>query len=136
MAEPKRIDYKKIENFLKNSMDKPQWESNMKAMQSFEAKVQSTQVELRGNDVTKESVAELLPNRFDYLARWEKLVVANKALLKAKYQPEWSDFTNDKLSRYHNALNKLEEESEKIGQMLTLMRSLKDERQLKKFLQL
>ena len=88
MAEPKRIDYKKIDNFLKNSMDKPQWESNMKAMQSFEAKVQSLQVELREEDVTKESVAEILPNRFDLLVRWEKLVVANKALLKAKYQPE------------------------------------------------
>ena len=62
MAEPKRIDYKKIDNFLKNSMDKPQWESNMKAIQSFEAKVQSLQVELREEDVTKESVAELLPS--------------------------------------------------------------------------
>ena len=134
MAEPKRIDYKKIENFLKNSMDKPQWESNMKAMHSFDTKVQSIQAELREENVTKESVAELLPHRFDLLARWEKLVVANRALLKAKYQPEWTDSTNDKLSRYHNDLNELEEESEKIAQMLILMRSLKNERQLKEFL--
>ena len=65
MAEPKRIDYKKIDNFLKNSMDKPQWQSNMKAMQSFDTKVQTLQAQLREKDVTKESVAELLPNRFD-----------------------------------------------------------------------
>ena len=37
----------------------------------------------------------------------------DKALLKAKYQSEWTDLTNDKLSRYHNDLNELEEESEK-----------------------
>ena len=84
MAEPKKIDYKKIENFLKNFMDRPQWQSNMKAMQSFDTKVQSIQAELRQEDVTKESVTELLSNRFEFLMRWEKLALANKALLKAK----------------------------------------------------
>ena len=48
MVEPKRIDYKSIDNHLKSSMDKPQCKSNMRAM-SLKA------------DVTKEKLADLLP---------------------------------------------------------------------------
>ena len=136
MADPKRIDYKRIENHLKSSIDKPQWESNMRAIQSFEAKLDEIHAELRKADVTKEKLADLLPNRQDLLPRWKRLVGANTALLKVKYQPEWADNKGDRFCRYRNELDSLEARHKNIGQMLTMMRSLKNEGQLKEFLQL
>ena len=85
MAEPKRIDYKRIDNYLKSSIDKSQWESNMRAIQNFETKMEEIHAGLRKADTTKEKLADILPNRQDLLLRWKRLVTA---LLKAKYQPE------------------------------------------------
>ena len=64
-------------------MDKSRWESNLKAIQNFETKLDTTHAELREEIVTKEHLSELLPNRQDVLTRWEKPVAGNKALLKA-----------------------------------------------------
>ena len=91
--------------------------------------------ELRKADVTNRKLADLLPNRQDLLLRWKRLVGANTALLKAKYQPEWSDIKGDRFCRYRNKLDSLETRHKNIGQMLTMMRSLKNEGQLKEFLQ-
>ena len=134
MAEPKKIDYKKIDSQLKSSMDRPQWESNMKAIRMFEAKVDTIHAELCKDNMTNEHLADLLPNRQDLLTRLDKLFEANKLLLKAKYRPEWTK--NKKLSRYRDELTSLEGRSKNIGQMITMMRSLKYEGQLKEFLQL
>ena len=136
MAEPERTDYKRIENHLKSSMDKPQWESNMRAIQNIETKMDETHAELRKADTTKEKLAGLLPNRKDLLLRWKTLVAANTALLKGQYQPEWSDSKGDRFCRYRNELDSLETRHKNFGQMLTMMRSLKNEGQLKEFLQL
>ena len=84
MAEPKQND-------LKSSMDKPQRESNLKANGKFETKMDAIHADLCKKDVTKEHFADLLPNRQDLLTRLEKLVAPNKALLKAKYQPEGTE---------------------------------------------
>ena len=91
MAEPKPNDFKRIDNFLKSFMDNPQKESSLKAFRNFETKVDAIHDDLRKKDVTKEQFADLLPNRQDLLTRLEKLVAPNKALLKAKYQPEGTD---------------------------------------------
>ena len=71
----------------------------MKAIQMFEAKVDTIHAELRKDNVAKEHLADLLPNRQDLLTRLEKLFEANKLLLKAKYQPERTNYKSDKLSR-------------------------------------
>ena len=92
--------------------------------------------ELRKADVTKEKLADLLPSRQDLLPRWKRLVAANTALLKAKYQPEWSDSKADRFCKYRNELDSLETRHKNIGQVLTMMRSLKNDGQLKEFLQL
>ena len=60
----------------------------MKAIQMFEAKVDTVHAELRKDNVTKEHLADIFPNRQDLLTRLEKLFAANKVLLKAKCQPE------------------------------------------------
>ena len=136
MAEPKRTDYKRNDYHLKSSMGKPQWESNMKAIQMFEAKVDTIHAELRKDNSTKEHLAYLLPNRQRLLTRLDKRFATNKALLEAKYQPEWTDNKSDRLSRYRDELSSLEGRSKNIGQMITIMRCLNSERQLKEFLQL
>ena len=108
----------------------------MKAIQSFETKMDEIHAELRKADVTKEKLAGLLPNRQDLLSRWKRLVAANTAFLKAKYKFEWADDKADRFGRYRDELNSLETRHKTIGQMLTMMRSLKNEGQLKEFLQL
>ena len=93
-------------------------------------------VELRKADVTKEKLTDLLSNRQDLLSRWKRLVAANKSLLKFKYQPEWSDSKSDRFCGYRNELESLETRHKNMGQTITMMRSLKNEEQLKEFLQL
>ena len=61
---------------------------------------------------------------------------ASTAQLQAKYQPEWSDNKGDRFFRYRNEIDSLETRHKNIGQMLTMIRSLKNEGQLKEFLQL
>ena len=56
--------------------------------------------------------------------------------MKDKYQAERSDKKGDRFCRYRNELDSLETRHKNIGQMLTMMRSLKNEGQLKEFLQL
>ena len=108
----------------------------MRAIKSFEAKLDEIHAELRKADVTKEKLADLLPSRQDLLPRWKRLVGANTALLKVKYQPEWADNKGDRFCRYRNELDSLEIRHKNISQMLTMLRSLKNEGQLKEFLQL
>ena len=62
--------------------------------------------------------------------------MANKSLLKAKYQPEWADSKGDRFSGYRDESDSLETRHKNIGQMLTMMRSLTNEGQLKELLQL
>ena len=88
-------------------MDKPQWESNMKGIQNFGTKLDEIHSELHKADVTKEKLADLLPNRQDLLPRWKRLVGVNTALLKAKYQQEWWDNKGDRFCRYRNELESL-----------------------------
>ena len=107
----------------------------MRAIQSFGAKLDEIHAEQRKADVTKEKLADLLPNQKDLLPRWKTLVGANTALLKVKYQPEWADNKGDRFCRYRNELDSLETRHKNISQMLTMMRSLKNEGQLKEFLQ-
>ena len=107
----------------------------MKAIQMFEAKVDTIHAELRKDHVTKEHLADL-PNRQDLLTSLEKLFEANQLLLKAKYQPEWTNTKIDRLSRYRDDLTSVEGRGKNIGQMITMMRSLKYEGQLKEFIQL
>ena len=106
----------------------------MKAIQIFEAKMDEIHAELRKADVTKKKLADLLPDRQDLRPRWKGLVGANTALLKVKHRPEWADNKDDRFCRYRNELDSLETRHENISQMLTMMRSLKNEAQLKEFL--
>ena len=78
----------------------------MRAIQNFATKMDEIHAELRKADTEK--LADLLPNRQDLLLRWKRLVAANTALLKVKYQPEWSDGEGDRFCKYRNELDSLE----------------------------
>ena len=108
----------------------------MRAIQNFETKMDEIHAELRKADATKEKLEDLLPNRQDRFIGWKRLVAAVKTLLKAKYQPEWDDSTDDRFCRYRDEFDSLETRQTNIGHMLAMMRSLKNEGQLKEFLQL
>ena len=109
----------------------------MKAIQNFERKMDEKHAEQLKPDVTKKNVADLLPNRQeDLMPRWKRLVGASTALLKAKYQPEWMNNKSDRFCRYRNDIDSLETRHKNIGKMLTMLRSLKNEGQLKEVLQL
>ena len=66
----------------------------------------------------------------------EETVAANKLLLKAKYQLECVDSKGERFCGYRNEIDFLKIQHTNMGQMLTMMRSLKNEGQLKEFLQL
>ena len=91
--------------------------------QKFETKLDEIHAELHKADVTKEKLADLLPNRRELLPRWKRLVGVNIALLKAKFQPQLSDNKGDRFCRYRNELGSLETRHKNIGQMLTMIPS-------------
>ena len=108
----------------------------MEAIPNFETKLDTIHAELRKENVTKKKLADLLSNRHDLLRRWEKLVAANKALLKSKYQSMRMDDKGDRLCRYREEMTSLDGRKENLGQMLTICWSLSYEGQLKVFIQL
>ena len=66
----------------------------------------------------------------------EETCRGEQTLLKVKYQPEWDDGKGNRFCRYRDELDSLETRQKNIGQMLTMMQSLKNEGRVKKFLQL
>ena len=58
MTDYQRIDHRRINNDLKFSKDESQSESNIKATQNFETKVDVIHTELRKDEVTKEDIAD------------------------------------------------------------------------------
>ena len=56
----------------------------MKAHQNFETKMDEIDAELRKADVTKEKLAELLPNRQDLLPGWKRLVGGEHSTLESQ----------------------------------------------------
>ena len=75
MTEPKTINYKKSD-YLQSTLDRAQWQSNLRAIQNFEAKMDEIHAELRKADVTKEKLADL-PNQQDFFTRLRRHVEAN-----------------------------------------------------------
>ena len=68
MAEPKRFDINKVENFLKNSADKAQTLSNWNASVEHGKKVGKIDENLTSNDDDKQ-IAKLLLRRTDAINR-------------------------------------------------------------------
>ena len=87
MAEPKRFDINKIENFLKNSADKTQTLSYWNAAVEHGKTIRGIDENLASNDDNKQ-IAELLLRRTDAINRRERIIKAIQNANKVKYQPQ------------------------------------------------
>ena len=85
MAEPKRFDINKIENFLKNSADKAQTLSYWNAAVEHGKTVKEIDENLAGN-VDGKQIADLLLRRTDAINRRYRLIKAVENAIKVKYQ--------------------------------------------------
>ena len=77
MAEPKRFDINKIENFLKNSADKAQTLSYWNAAVEHGKTVKEIDENLTSN-VDDKQIADLLLRRTDSMNRRDRLIKARK----------------------------------------------------------
>ena len=87
MAEPKRFDINKIENFLKNSADKAQILSYWNAAVEHGKTVKEIDENLASN-VDDKQIADLLLRRTDAINRRDRLIKAVENAMKVKYQPQ------------------------------------------------
>ena len=87
MAQPKRFDINKVENFLKNSADKVQTLSYWNAAVEHGKTIRGIDENLASNDDNKQ-IAELLLRRIDAMNRRERLIKAIQNAIKVKYQPK------------------------------------------------
>ena len=86
MAQPKRFDINKVENFLKNSEDKAQTLSYWNAAVEHGKTIRGIDENLASND--NKQIAELLLQRKDAINRRERLIKAIQNAIKDKYQPQ------------------------------------------------
>ena len=75
MAQPKRFDINKVENFLKNSADKAQIVSHWNAACEHGKTIRAIDENLASND-DKKQIAELLLRRIDVINKRERLFKA------------------------------------------------------------
>ena len=87
MAQPKRFDINKVENFL-NSADKAQTLSYWNAAVEHGKTIRGIDENLASNDDNKQ-IAELLLRRIDAINRRERLIKAIQNAIKVKYQPRF-----------------------------------------------
>ena len=72
MTEPKKIGCTRVDNQWKSSLDKPQWKSIKEVIQNFQTKFDVINAELRKENLTIETLADVLPNQLDL--RLEEMV--------------------------------------------------------------
>ena len=81
MAQPKRFDINKVENFLKNSADKAEIVSHWNAAYEHGETIRTIDENLARNDDNKQ-IAELLLRRIDVINRRERLFKAIQNAIK------------------------------------------------------
>ena len=103
MAQPKRFDINKVENFLKNSADNLQTRCYWNAAVEHGKTVKVIDENLASNDDDKQ-IAELLLRRTDAINRRERLIKAVENAIKIKYQPQiheiFSTVNKERKSRF------------------------------------
>ena len=135
MAEPKRFDINKIENFLKNSADKAQTLSYWNAAVEHGKTVKEIDEKLASN-VDDKQIADLLLRRTDAINRGDRLIEAVGNAIKVKYQPQ----IPGKVSVVNRAMQsrwvELQQQSSSVRRVKTLMSALQDGNQILNYLDL
>ena len=132
MAQPKRFDINKVENFLRNSADNAQTRSYWNATVEHGKTVKKIDENLASNDDEKQ-IAELLLRRTDAINRPERLIKVVENATKFKYQaqiPEIFSAVNKEIK------SRFVEQNSRNGRMIVLMTALQDENQILNYLDL
>ena len=135
MAEPKRFDINKIENFLKNSADKAQTLCYWNAACEHGKTIRATDENLARNDDNKQ-IAELLLRRIDVINRRERLFKAIQNAIKIKYQPQIPEMFSTVIQAMKSRFVELQRQDSNTGRVIILMSALQDENQILNYLDL
>ena len=120
MAQPKRFDINKVENFLKNSADKGQTWSYWNAAVNHGKTLEVIDENLSSNDDGKQ-IAELLLRQTDAMNRRERLIKAIEIAIKFKYQPQIPELFSAVNKEIKSRIVELQQQSSRIGRVITLM---------------
>ena len=135
MAEPKRFDINKIENFLKNSVDKAQTLSYWNAAVEHDKTVKEIDENLASN-VDDKQIADLLLRRTDAINRRDRLIKAVENAIKVKYQPQIPGIFSTVNKEMQSRLAELQQQSSSVERVQMLMSALQDENQILNYLDL
>ena len=135
MAEPKRFDINKIENFLKNSADKAQTLSYWTAAVEHGKTVKEID-EILASNVDDKQIADLLLRRTDAINRRDRLIKAVENAIKVKYQPQIPEIFSTVNKEMQSRLAELQQQSSSVGRVQMLMSALQDENQILNYLDL
>ena len=135
MAEPKRFDINKIENFLKNSVDKTQTLSYWNAAVEHGKTIRGIDENLASNDDNKQ-IAELLLRRIDAINRRERLIEAIQNAIKVKYQSQVPEMFSTVIKAMQSRFVELQRQNFNTGRVILLMSALQDENQILNYLDL
>ena len=135
MAQPKRFDINKVENFLKNSADTAQIVSHWNAACEHGKTIRAIDENLASNDDNKQ-IAELLLRRIDVINRRERLFKAIQNAIKIKYQPQITEMFSTVIQVIKSRFVELQQQNSSIGKLIILMSALQDENQILNYLDL
>ena len=135
MAEPKRLDINKVENFLKNSADKAQTLSYWNAAVEHGKTIRGIDENLASNDDNKQ-IAELLLRRIDAINRRERLIKAIQNAIKVKYQPQVPEMFSTVIKAMQSRFVELQRQNFNTGRVIILMSALQDKNQILNYLDL
>ena len=135
MAQPKRFDINKVENFLKNSADAAQIVSHWNAACEHGKTIRAIDENLARNDDNKQ-IAELLLRRIDVIKRRERLFKAIQNAIKIKYQPQIPEMFSTVIQAMKSRFVELQRQDSNTGRVIILMSALQDENQILNYLDL
>ena len=135
MAEPKRFDINKIENFLKNSVDKAQTLSYWNAAVEHGETIRGIDENLASNDDNKQ-IAELLLRRIDVINRRERPIKEIQNAIEVKYQPQVPEMFSTVIKAMKSHFVELQRQDSNVGRLIRLMSALQDEIQILNYLYL
>ena len=135
MAERKRFDINKIENFLKNSADKAQTLSYWNAGVEHGKTVKEIDENLASN-VDHKQIADLLLRRSDAINRRDRLFKAVENAIKVKYQPQIPEVFSTVNKEMQRQFVELQQQNTCIGRVKRLISALHGENQILNYLDL
>ena len=135
MAQPKRFDINKVENFLKNSADAAQIVSHWNAACEHGKTIRAIDENLARNDDNKQ-IAELLLRRIDVINRRERLFKAIQNAIKIKYQPQIPEMFSTVIQAMKSRFVEMQRQDSNTGRVIILMSALQDENQILNYLDL